>query len=90
MEMYSCSIAYVKHDAFEAESPSVQFRPGRFGIGLYQLVLGLFLAGNRMQKKAEANAPAILDKAFMDDDVVFKVNLECQAPGFVETFLVGN
>lgn len=29
---------------------------------------------SRRQKKAEANAPIILDQAFVGDDVVFKIN----------------
>lgn len=48
---------------------------------------GLFLYGNRTRKKAEANAPAILDKAFDGrSDVVFKVNLE--TPSY-ETVVIG-
>lgn len=34
----------------------------------------LFLSGEKSKKKAEANAPAILDKAFVGADVVFKIN----------------
>ncbi len=34
----------------------------------------LFLSGEKSRKKAEANAPAILDKAFVGEDVVFKIN----------------
>ncbi|QHK19393.1 hypothetical protein GU243_06145 [Pseudarthrobacter psychrotolerans] len=38
------------------------------------LGFALFVAGNRSQKKAEANAPAILDRAFVGEDVVYKIN----------------
>lgn len=34
----------------------------------------LFLFGEKSKKKAEANAPDILDKAFVGEDVVFKIN----------------
>lgn len=52
------------------------------------LGLFLYLAGNRSQKKAEENAPAILDRAFTgdEDDVVFKINLE--SPKY-ETVVLG-
>jgi hypothetical protein len=38
------------------------------------LGLGLFMADSKSQKKAEENAPAILDEAFVGDDVVFKIS----------------
>ncbi|WP_159802596.1 hypothetical protein [Arthrobacter zhaoguopingii] len=51
------------------------------------LGFGLFLYGNRTRKKAEANAPAILDAAFAgQDDVIFKINME--SPSY-ETVLIG-
>ena len=51
------------------------------------LGFGLFALGQHTRKKAEANAPAILDKAFDGRaDVVFKVNLE--SPSF-ETVVLG-
>ncbi|MDQ0826259.1 flagellar basal body-associated protein FliL [Arthrobacter sp. B2I5] len=34
----------------------------------------LFLSGEKSKKKAEANAPEILDKAFVGEDVAFKIN----------------
>jgi hypothetical protein len=37
------------------------------------LALGLFLSDSKNQKKAEDDAPAILNKAFSGDDVVFKI-----------------
>lgn len=38
---------------------------------------GIFFWTDRLQKKAEANAPALLDEAFDGaEDVVFKINLE--------------
>ncbi|MDQ0691482.1 hypothetical protein [Arthrobacter sp. W4I7] len=52
----------------------------------------LFLSGDKSKKKAEANAPEILDKAFVGEDVVFKINdaspkyetvvLGAKAPGY--------
>ncbi|WP_284752637.1 hypothetical protein [Arthrobacter sp. efr-133-R2A-120] len=50
------------------------------------LGFALFIAGDRSQKRAEANAPAILDKAFVGDDVVFKINQE--SPRY-ETVVLG-
>jgi hypothetical protein len=48
---------------------------------------GLFMYGNKARKKAEANAPAILDAAFTgQDDVIFKINME--SPSY-ETVLLG-
>jgi hypothetical protein len=38
------------------------------------LGLALFLSGEKSKNKAEANAPEILDKAFVGEDVVFKIN----------------
>jgi hypothetical protein len=38
------------------------------------LGLGLFISDSNKQKKAEEDAPSILDKAFIGDDVVFKIN----------------
>jgi len=41
------------------------------------LGFGLFLHGERTRKKAEDNAPEILDAAFDGrEDVVFKINME--------------
>jgi flagellar basal body-associated protein FliL len=34
----------------------------------------LFISGEKSKKKAEANAPEILDRAFVGEDVVFKIN----------------
>ena len=50
------------------------------------LGFGLFVYGNRAGAKAEANAPSILDKAFVGDDVVFKINME--SPKY-ETVVLG-
>lgn len=50
------------------------------------LGLALFISGNRSQKKAEENAPAILDGAFVGEDVVFKINM--QSPKY-ETVILG-
>jgi hypothetical protein len=51
------------------------------------LGLALYLAGNRSQKKAEENAPDILDRAFTGaEDVVFKINME--SPKY-ETVVLG-
>lgn len=48
---------------------------------------GLFFWMERTRKKAEANAPAILDAAFDgNDDIVFKVNME--TPSY-ETVVLG-
>jgi hypothetical protein len=44
-----------------------------FGIAGW-LGFGLFLSESKAQKKAEENSPAILDEAFVGDDVVFKIN----------------
>lgn len=56
-----------------------------YGLG-GMLAIGLVVGGNKIQKKAEANAPGILDRAFVGDDVVFKVNLE--SPKY-ETVVLG-
>ncbi|MGO2360654.1 MAG: hypothetical protein ACTH6N_05935 [Brachybacterium tyrofermentans] len=41
------------------------------------LAIALIIGTSRAQKKALANAPAILDEAFDgQDDVVFKINME--------------
>lgn len=51
------------------------------------LGLGLFVHAGSLQKKAEANAPALLDAAFDGrNNVVFKVNLESL---LYETVIVG-
>jgi flagellar basal body-associated protein FliL len=50
------------------------------------LGFALFVAENRSQKKAEENAPAILDQAFVGEDVVFKINM--QSPKY-ETVVLG-
>lgn len=48
---------------------------------------GLFFLGERTGRKAEENAPAILDEAFDGrEDVVFKVNME--TPSY-ETVVLG-
>lgn len=48
---------------------------------------GLFFWTERTRKKAEANAPAILDEAFDGrEDVVFKINME--TPSY-ETVILG-
>lgn len=50
------------------------------------LGFGLFVSETNKQKKAEENAPAILDEAFVGDDVVFKIN--CVSPKY-ETVVLG-
>ena len=51
------------------------------------LGFGLFVHGERARKRAEEDAPAILDAAFDGrEDVVFKINME--SPSF-ETVLLG-
>lgn len=50
------------------------------------LGFALFVAGARSQKKAEENSPAIMDKAFIGEDVVFKINME--SPRY-ETVVLG-
>ncbi|MCT9624250.1 hypothetical protein HWD94_03815 [Pseudarthrobacter equi] len=44
-----------------------------FGVGGW-IAIGLIISEDRSKKKAEANAPDILDKSFIGDDVVFKIN----------------
>jgi hypothetical protein len=44
-----------------------------FGVAGW-LAIALVISGDKSKKKAEANAPEILDKAFVGDDVVFKIN----------------
>lgn len=51
------------------------------------LAIALISYSSRARKKAEANAPSILDAAFAgQDDVVFKINWE--SPSY-ETVLIG-
>ncbi|NUU30834.1 hypothetical protein [Arthrobacter sp. C9C5] len=38
------------------------------------LGFGLYLSESKAHQKAEESAPAILDEAFVGDDVVFKIN----------------
>ncbi|WP_427129321.1 hypothetical protein [Pseudarthrobacter sp. S9] len=56
-----------------------------YGLG-GMLAFGMVFAGDKSKKKAEANAPAILDKAFVGEDVVFKINME--SPKY-ETVVLG-
>ena len=51
------------------------------------LAIALIVGSSRAQKKAEANAPAILDAAFDGrDTVVFKINMESLS---FETVMLG-